>query len=59
MGLWGRMVLTWIYREYRFLAWVYGENEFLAMGFREEEHEKSMEILGVACCVSLEISGCG
>ena len=33
-----------------FLAWVYGENGFLAMRFREEEHGKSMEILGVACC---------
>ena len=41
---------AWIYREYMFLAWVYGENGFLAMRFREEEHGKSMEILGVACC---------
>ena len=29
------------------------------MGFKEKEHEKSMEILGVACCGSLEISGYG
>ena len=50
---------AWIYKEYRFLAWVYGENGFFAMDFREEEHEKSMKILGVACCGSLEISGCG
>jgi len=48
MGLWGRMIFS-----------IYGEDGFLAMGFREEEHRKSMEILGVACCGSLEISGCG
>ena len=38
---------------------IMGKMGFWPMGFREEEHEKSMKILGVACCGSLEISGCG